>query len=108
MREADIMQAIASAAGVPEHALRIERDSRNTVENAIETARLLAAVDGRSVVLVTDRYHASRARLLFRAAGLRVVALHAPPRTLGETLPQAGAELVRLPISLLRLLLHRR
>jgi uncharacterized SAM-binding protein YcdF (DUF218 family) len=108
MREADIMQAIAIAAGVPKHALLIERDSRNTVENAIETARLLAAVDGRSVVLVTDRHHARRARLLFRAAGLMVVALHAPPRPLGETLPQAGAELVRLPVSLLRLLLQRR
>jgi uncharacterized SAM-binding protein YcdF (DUF218 family) len=105
-READIMRAIAIAAGVPADALLIERESRNTVENAIETARLLDRVDARAVLLVTDRYHAPRARLLFRIAGLRVVALHAPPRPLGGTLPRMGAEFVRLPLSLLRALLH--
>lgn len=108
MREADIMRAIALAGGIPEHALLIERNSRNTVENAIETARQLASVNGNSVLLVTDRYHALRARLLFRAVGPRVVAFHAPPRPLRETLPQAAAELVRLPVGLVRLLLRGR
>ena len=39
--EADIMQHIALARGVPERALLVERRARNTVENAREAARLL-------------------------------------------------------------------
>ena len=108
MREADFMRATAIAAGVPSDALLVERESHNTSENATEAARLLAPLHVRSLVLVTDRYHARRARVLFRAAGFNVVAVHSPLRPLRESLPQAVAELVRLPISLVRLLLERR
>ena len=70
--EAEIMRRMALARGVPEAALLVEPGSRDTVENARETARLLRSRGGRSVLLVSDRAHLPRAALLFRLAGLRV------------------------------------
>ena len=66
------MRRMAVAAGVPESALLIEPLSRNTLENASHVATLLGTRAVTRVVLVTDSYHALRARLLFRLAGLTV------------------------------------
>ncbi|HEV8031914.1 MAG TPA: YdcF family protein [Stellaceae bacterium] len=71
--EADAMRDLALAAGVPEAALLSERASRNTVENAFHTARLLRERGMTRVILVSDRSHLPRAALLFRRAGLDVV-----------------------------------
>jgi uncharacterized SAM-binding protein YcdF (DUF218 family) len=70
--EAEAMRRMALARGVPEAALLVEPGSRDTVENAWETARLLRPRGGRSVFLVSDRAHLPRAALLFRLAGLRI------------------------------------
>ena len=51
--------------GVPEAVLLIEPASRNTFENARETARLLGLRGLRSVLLVSHRIHLPRAILLF-------------------------------------------
>jgi uncharacterized SAM-binding protein YcdF (DUF218 family) len=77
--EAEIMRCLALAAGVPQAALLVEPRSRNTLENARETARLLAAQGLASVLLVSDRVHLPRAALLFRRAGLAVAGRAAPP-----------------------------
>src|SRR5271169_4467345 len=69
--EAKIMRRMALARGVPEAALLVEPGSRDTVENARETARLLRSRGARSVVLVSDRVHLPRAALLFCLTGLR-------------------------------------
>lgn len=58
-------------AGVPAGVLRTELESRNTRENAVRTARLLANVPGRKVLLTSD-YHMFRARRAFARAGLEV------------------------------------
>ena len=47
--------------------------SRDTAENALESARLLRADGVRRVVLVTQAYHMPRARAAFVAAGLDVI-----------------------------------
>ena len=70
--EAEIMRQMALARGVPEAALLVEPESRDTVENAWQAARLLRPRGGRKVLLVSDRAHLPRAALLFRLAGLRV------------------------------------
>jgi uncharacterized SAM-binding protein YcdF (DUF218 family) len=70
--EAEIMRRMAVARGVPDTALLLEPGSRDTLENAHETARLLRSRGVRSVLLVSDRTHLPRAALLFRLAGLRV------------------------------------
>lgn len=102
--EAHIMRDLALAAGVPEAALLYEPESRNTVENALNTARLLRQRDIRRVVLVSDRTHLPRAALLFRRAGLETVGragvpAPSPARALAGALYEIGA----LPRSLLRL-----
>jgi len=77
------MRKMALRWGVPEAALLIEPFSRNTFENARESARLLGLRGLRSVLLVSDRTHLPRAILLFRFAGLNVVGWAAamPPST---------------------------
>ena len=101
--EAEIMRRAAIAHGVPPAAMLLDTGSRNTVENARETARLLSTRGLGSVLLVSDRVHLPRAALLFRLAGLRIAGRAAvPARSLSR---QAGAmlrEIVALPWSLLR------
>ncbi len=68
--EADVMAEALALAGVPAAALRVERASRTTAENATHVAALLAADQVRTVWLVTQPFHLRRARWLFRRAGL--------------------------------------
>src|SRR4051812_44260018 len=77
--EAELMRQAAISHGVPPTALLIDPVSRNTFENARETARLLSGRGLSSVVLVSDRAHLPRAALLFRLAGLRVAGRAAVP-----------------------------
>ena len=52
----------------------IEERAADTAQNANESARLLKAAGIRRVVLVTQAYHMRRARPVFEAAGLSVLA----------------------------------
>jgi uncharacterized SAM-binding protein YcdF (DUF218 family) len=70
-READAMAARAHALGVPRAAIVIEREARSTAENAaLVRARL---PDARVVALVTQRFHARRARRCFRRVGFEAL-----------------------------------
>lgn len=73
-READVMAARARDLGVPEPALRVERDSLSTADNARRTRALLAADGCRRVWLVTQPFHTRRARLWFRRVGFEALA----------------------------------
>jgi uncharacterized SAM-binding protein YcdF (DUF218 family) len=105
--EAEIMRRMALARGVPEAALLVEPLSRDTVENAWETARLLRPRGGRRVLLVSDRAHLPRAALLFRLAGLSIAGCAGvpPPSFLWEA-GTAVRECVALPRSLARAFLR--
>jgi uncharacterized SAM-binding protein YcdF (DUF218 family) len=101
--EAEIMRRMALARGVPEAALLVEPRSRDTVENAHESVRLLRSRGARSVVLVSDRVHLLRAALLFRLAGLQVAGRAGVPSPsirweIGTTI----RECMKLPGSLAR------
>jgi uncharacterized SAM-binding protein YcdF (DUF218 family) len=72
--EAVAMRRAAIGGGVPEAAVLVEPHSRDTLGNARETAHLLQSGGWRRVVLVSDRTHLPRAAMLFRLAGVRVVA----------------------------------
>jgi uncharacterized SAM-binding protein YcdF (DUF218 family) len=107
--EAEYMRRIAIAGGIPEQALLLDAVSRDTVENARETARLLRVRGLRSVLLVSDRTHLPRARLLFRFTGLKVVGCAAAlPPPAGRAACAAIYEFAALPVSLLRTLLDIR
>ena len=62
--EAAVAAALARTLGVPEAAIRTELRSTSTEENARMAAELLPP--GARIVLVTDGYHAWRARQVFR------------------------------------------
>lgn len=71
--EAGAMKVFAQALGVPAAAMLLEEASRNTLENARESARILAARDVREIILVTSALHMRRARGLFEREGLSVI-----------------------------------
>jgi uncharacterized SAM-binding protein YcdF (DUF218 family) len=107
--EAKIMGSLARGAGIAPEALLIEAESRNTVENALRSARLLQARHISRIILVSDRVHLPRAALLFRLAGLRVVGCAAVPASSRiAAFVAALHETAAFPRSLARILLQRR
>lgn len=75
--EAEVMAEACRAAGVPREALLLERAAMTTEQNFLFSAPLIKALGVREVVVVTDRFHAARARLLGRRAGL-IVTVESP------------------------------
>ncbi|GAB4561778.1 MAG: hypothetical protein Tsb0020_09500 [Haliangiales bacterium] len=67
--EADAMAARLYQLGLPERALRRERASRSTADNARLCAPLLSAEGCRRVWLVSQPFHLRRAHYLFRRQG---------------------------------------
>jgi uncharacterized SAM-binding protein YcdF (DUF218 family) len=68
--ESDRLAAKLAQWGVPPDRIAVERSSRNTRENAIESSRLAAARGWRTLLVVTSAAHAPRAIGCFRAVGL--------------------------------------
>lgn len=69
--EAEAIHALCRAAGVPESALHLEPRSATTRENVTFALPILRAMGATEAVIVTDPYHAPRARLLARQLGLK-------------------------------------
>jgi uncharacterized SAM-binding protein YcdF (DUF218 family) len=68
--EAEVMRDILRAEGVAEAAILLEDRSTTTAENVALALPLLAALGERRVIMVTDWYHAPRARMTARRMGL--------------------------------------
>ncbi|AJA62874.1 YdcF family protein [Bradyrhizobium japonicum] len=73
-READYTAPILESLGIPKERLILERDSRNTWENAIFTKQLVTPKPGERWLLVTSAFHMPRAMGMFRKAGFDVEA----------------------------------
>ena len=71
--EAEAMRTVLRAFGVPDSAIVLEARSRNTRQNATDSAAILAERNIRRVLLVTSASHMARSVSHFRAAGLEVV-----------------------------------
>ena len=71
-READFAGAIFESLGVDKSRLIMERQSRNTKENADFSKALVAPRDGERWLLVTSAFHMPRSVGLFRKAGFAV------------------------------------
>ncbi len=67
--EAEGMARWVRAAGVPESAIRVDRLSSSTAENAARAAEILLPEGRRRVWLVTQPFHLRRACFHFRRAG---------------------------------------
>jgi uncharacterized SAM-binding protein YcdF (DUF218 family) len=105
--EAEVMRRLAIAAGVPESALLLEPLSRNTQENATHAAAMLGSRGATAVILVTDRYHALRARVLFRLAGVAVRSVHVTPMSGRQRMAMLITESLKLPLSVTHALFHK-
>jgi uncharacterized SAM-binding protein YcdF (DUF218 family) len=99
---ASVCKRLAVARGVPADRILLADGASNTVEDAISTARVMAARGLRTAILVSHPLHLFRARWLFRRAG--VDAITSPtttdlgridlPLRLWYTAREAGAVLV--------------
>jgi uncharacterized SAM-binding protein YcdF (DUF218 family) len=91
--EADAVAGLYRAWGVPADRIVAEPRSRNTRENAIESARIVRERGWRSLLLVTSAAHMPRALGCFHAVGLAPDALPVDRRAGdgGERLPRADA-----------------
>lgn len=72
--EAEITQQYFKDFHIDENRLIIENQSRNTRDNAINTAKLLKGMPGKKWVIVTSAFHMKRSMSLFKKAGLNVLA----------------------------------
>ena len=72
------------AFGIDPERIRTESLSRNTYENAVNSAELLDPRQGDVYVLITSAYHMPRALALYQKAGFDVVAWPVDYRTTGE------------------------
>ncbi|WP_246515483.1 MULTISPECIES: YdcF family protein [Bradyrhizobium] len=73
-KEADYSAPILENLGIPKQRLILERDSRNTWENAIFTKKLVSPKPGERWLLVTSAFHMPRSMGIFRKAGFDVEA----------------------------------
>lgn len=72
--ESDMAVRFLQSLGIPQEHIEIESRARNTMENAINTKRLVAPKPGERWLLVTSASHMPRAMGLFRKAGFFVEA----------------------------------
>ena len=71
-READYAAALFESLGVDKARLIMDRDARNTYENAVFSKKLAAPKPGERWLLVTSAFHMPRAIGLFRKVGFTV------------------------------------
>ncbi|MBL8908193.1 MAG: YdcF family protein [Rhizobiales bacterium] len=88
--EAEAIADLLAGFGIERSALLIESGSRNTFENARESAKILRQQGLKSALLVTSSFHMPRALAVFRRTGLTVNS--------AATDVRSGHELPRFPL----------
>ncbi len=83
-READLMPDLLARLGTTPDRLILERDSRNTHENAVRSMELAKPRPGATWVLVTSAFHMPRAVGVFRRIGWPVIPYPVDYRSLGR------------------------
>jgi uncharacterized SAM-binding protein YcdF (DUF218 family) len=73
-KEADYAAEVFASLGIEQSRLTIERQSRNTYENATFSKQLVAPKPGERWLLITSAFHMPRAMGLFRKVGFAVEA----------------------------------
>jgi uncharacterized SAM-binding protein YcdF (DUF218 family) len=72
--EAELARQFFERFNITPPRLMLEGRSRNTRENAVETAKLLQLKAGQKWILVTSAFHMPRAKALFEAQGFEILA----------------------------------
>ena len=65
-KEPRVMKALAVSLGVPDKAIILEENAKNTIENVIFTKKILESERWRKILLVTSSYHTRRSSLVFK------------------------------------------
>ncbi len=73
IREADLAEKIMIGLGVPKENILLERESRNTRDNAVESDRILKDNQLTKIILVTSAFHMLRSEALFQKQGLDII-----------------------------------
>lgn len=94
-READLVPELLARLGAMPERLILERESRNTHENAVLSKALAKPRPGEPWVLVTSAFHMPRAVGVFRRTGWSVVAYPVDYRSLGRIDWTSAPDLVR-------------
>ena len=76
--EAEVMQRLAVALGIRRASIVLEDQATSTFESAWRCRDLLWQHGWSRVLIVTDRYHLTRALLAFRSVGVRAVGSAVP------------------------------
>lgn len=63
---AEVMQSVAEASGVPKGVITLEENARDTEENAKESKDIVDEYRYKTIILVTSPYHQRRAYIEFR------------------------------------------
>jgi uncharacterized SAM-binding protein YcdF (DUF218 family) len=77
--EARVMARSAEAEGIPESAIFVEPEARNTIENACYAERIMKAHGWQSAEVVSSAYHLPRVGLIFNRLPLQWRTHAAPP-----------------------------
>jgi len=102
--EAELARRFFEAFNIRPPRLMLESQSRNTLENAVLSAKLLRPKPGQKWILVTSAFHMPRAKALFEAQGFSVLARPADFKTSGLNswwyiFPKASDGLRRLDLA---------
>jgi uncharacterized SAM-binding protein YcdF (DUF218 family) len=96
--EAELIAQFMGELGVPREAMVVETTSRNTRENAVNSAAVLTARGWTTAILVTSGAHMPRAKAAFDRVGIATSAASADIQAAGpasvtvfDVLPDAGA-----------------
>ena len=85
LKEADYATALFEGLGISRDRLILERDSRNTYENGVNSKALVAPKPGERWLLVTSAFHMPRSIGIFRKLGFPVEAYPTDWRLAGRT-----------------------
>jgi uncharacterized SAM-binding protein YcdF (DUF218 family) len=105
--EARVMARTAHAQGIPDSAIFIEPEARNTIQNACFAVRIMKANGWRSAEVVSSPYHLPRAGLIFSRLPLEWRTHPAPPLTPGVA-DSSTAEAVTETLKTVRYLIWTR
>lgn len=69
--EAEVCADLAAKLGVPQNMILQDRTSTNTLENVIESRKLMQPLNLKTAVVVSDNFHLFRAEWLFNEFGIK-------------------------------------
>jgi len=88
---AEDMAALLTSIGIPEDALILEVESKNTYENALYCKEKLDAIEVNRILLITSAMHMPRAVALFEKQGIEVIPVPVDYSTTEDESPPDGA-----------------